>query len=775
MTVSRRNFLGGLSAISMASLAQTAVASPAALRRMLAAPPLSGGTQDYTKFVKVAIGTGGHGHNFPGASVPFGAVQLSPDTSVHGWDHCSGYHYSDASILGFSHTHLSGTGCIDLLDFLLMPATEDFHFDPKAEVDSAGSYRSKFSHDDEVASPGYYSVLLQGSGVKAELTATERVGIHKYTFPASEKSVFLLDLTHTGINDPDPGDKGPFSGPAQTTQWTSIKVIDDHTIVGGRCTDLWARNREIYFAMTFSKPIANIEIYSEGEKISSQEARSKSIRAVLHFKTHAGEIVYVKTGISGVSVEGAVANVKAEVPGWDFDGVRRSAHAAWKKELGRIQIASGDQKFMEIFYTGLYHMMLAPTLFDDVDGKYRGMDRKTHQLPAGEHNYSTFSLWDTYRALHPMYTLILGDRVPSLVNCLIRMSNESPAGVPVWPLQGGETGTMVGYHSAPVVAEAVAKGFPGIDAKAAYAPFRKRALEDNYRGLAAYRKYGFVPCDVQPESASKTLDYAYDDHAVAALAKAAGEHGDYEVLTKNSSNYRNLYDKESGFIRPRYTDGHWAAPFNPKGIKITKWRDYTEANAWQTTFCVQHDPAGLIEMLGGKEKFIAKLDSLFNQSSDLPPDMPPDVSGMVGQYAHGNEPCHHMAYLYNYAGVPHKTQARVRSLLETMYDNKPDGMAGNEDCGQMSAWFVISALGLYAVDPVSARYDIGTPLFDHATLTVGSGRTLTVKAERQSPKSQYVHGVTWNGKPHSGLQIDHAQLVQGGTLIFKLGDSPAGV
>jgi predicted alpha-1,2-mannosidase len=418
-------------------------------------------------------------------------------------------------------------------------------------------------------------------------------------------------------------------------------------------------------------------------------------------------------------------------------------------------------------------MMVAPTLFDDVDGRYRGMDGKVHTLAKGVHNYSTFSLWDTYRALHPMYTLILGERIPDLVNCLIRMAEQSPAGVPVWPLQGEETGTMVGYHSAPVVAEALVKGFQGIDAKAAYAPFRKRDFVDDYRGLAAYRKYGYVPCDVQEESASKTMDYAYDDHAVAAMAKAAGAEDDYKVLMQRAKSYRNLYDTESGFIRPRYTDGHWAGPFNPKSISVSKkWRDYTEANAWQTTFCVQHDPNGLIEMLGGKTAFVKKLDELFNQSSELGPDMPPDVSGMVGQYAHGNEPSHHIAYLYNYAGVPHKTQSRVRSLLETMYDNQPDGMAGNEDCGQMSAWFVISALGLYAVDPVSARYDFGTPLFDRVEMKVGRGSKLVIEAKRESPKSIYVRSVEWNGAVQKGLTVGHAELTGGGNLVFHLGDAP---
>jgi predicted alpha-1,2-mannosidase len=769
--VSRRSFLGGVSAASLACMVRDAFSLPPSFEPFLHASGPDAAA-DNIRYVKIAIGTGGHGHTYPGATVPFGAVQLGPDTGVRDWDHCSGYHYKDDAILGFSHTHLSGTGCIDLLDFLLMPASDDFRFDPKADVDSATSYRAHFSHADEVAVPGYYSVELQESKIKAELTATERVGVHKYTFPASQKSVFLLDLMHGGVKVPNAA-KHEVVPPA--VRWSSLKVVSNDTIVGSRCQDVWAMGREIYFCMKFSKPFTHVDAYSDGELVQSDEdeIRGTALRAVLQFATAENEVVYVKTGISGVSVEGAAENLKAEVPGWDFDGVRAAAHAAWVEALSRINIRSGDKKYLEVFYTGLYHMMVAPTLFDDVDGKYRGMDGKVHTLPSGMHNYSTFSLWDTYRALHPFYTLAFAERVPDFVNCLIRMANESPAGVPVWPLQGRETGCMVGYHSAPVVAEAIAKGFPNIDAKAAYVPFRKRALQDDYRGLAAYAKYGYVPCDVQEESASKTLDYCYDDRAVAAIAKAAGEHADHDALMERSEDFKHLFDKESGFIRPRYSDGHWAGPFDPTAISVTrKWRDYTEANAWQTTFCVQHKPKLLIELLGGNEAFVTKLDGLFSASSVMPPDMPPDVAGLVGQYAHGNEPCHHVAYLYNYAGAPHKTQKRVRSLMETMYDNQPDGMAGNEDCGQMSAWFVISALGLYAVDPVSTMYDIGTPLFDHVEIKLGGGRKLVVDAQRESPAAIYVHSVVLNGKPIEGLVISHAQLAQGGLLVFHVGDKP---
>jgi predicted alpha-1,2-mannosidase len=772
--VSRRNFLGSASAATVTCFVKESLALPATFHSLLDAPS-STKSNDNTKFVKIAIGTGGHGHTYPGATMPFGAVQLSPDTGIKDWDHCSGYHFADNSILGFSHTHLSGTGCIDMLDVLLMPATDDFKFDPKARPDSPTSYRSKFSHEDEEAVPGYYRVYLQNSHVKAELTATERVGIHRYTFPQSENARFLLDLAHAGDAGTDAAN--PDAPPTPSVRWSSLKIVGNDTIVGGRCTDIWAKGRQIYFCMKFSKAFESADVYCDGKLVvgAAGEQKGTSLRCVLKFKTSANEVVHVKTGISGVSVEGATANVAAEAPGWDFDGVRSAAHSAWRREMGRVQVTSEDQKYLEIFYTGLYHMMVAPTLFDDVDGKYRGMDGKVHTLPKGAHNYSTFSLWDTYRSLHPMYTLILAERVPDFVNCLIRMAEQSPEGVPVWPLQGSETGCMVGYHSAPVVAEALAKRFPGIDAKSAYAVFKKRAEIDDYRGLAAYRKLGYVPCDAQDESASKTLDYSYDDRAVAAIAKAAGEDEDAAMLMKRSHSFVNLYDTESGFIRPKFSDGHWATPFNPKSIKITKWRDYTEANAWQTTFCVQHDPALLIQTMGGNKPFVEKLDQLFNQSSELPPDMPPDVTGMVGQYAHGNEPSHHIAYLYNYAGAPHKTQARIRSLLETMYDNKPDGMAGNEDCGQMSAWFVTSSLGLYAVDPVSARYDFGTPLFDRVEIKVSENRTLTIEANRRSAKSIYVRSVEWNGLPIKGLTVEHAQLVKGGTLVFHLVDEPMSV
>ena len=711
--------------------------------------------------MKLAIGTGGHGHTFPGATMPFGMVQLSPDTLDEGWDWCSGYHYSDSSIMGFSHTHLSGTGASDMLDILLMPGTGPAKTLPGARENPGEGYRSRFSHEDEIAEVGYYSVLLRDYHIRAELTATERAGIHRYTFPKSDTSHFILDLHHRW-------------GGAEILS-SELKILGDDTIVGGRSVNGWAPGRQIYFAMKFSKPFLSSQIVSEEKLLdpSVKEASSKSLKCLVNYKTGEGEVILVKVGLSGVSAEGAAKNLEAEIPGWDFDNVRGDAYLAWKRELSRIQIKTSNQAQMEIFYTSLYHTKLAPTLFDDVDGQYRGMDGQVHRLPPGLHNYSTFSLWDTYRAAHPLFTIALKERVPDFVNCLIRMAQESPAGMPVWPLQGRETGCMTGYHSAPVIAEALAKGFQGIDFTKAYPPMRQRAMVDDYRGLNYYRRLGFIPCDKEEESVSKTMEYLYDDWAVAHVAQAVGATADAKLLLERSKNYRNLFDPKVGFIRPRMENGDWSEPFTPTEMGYSKkWRDYTESDPWETTFSIQHDPKGYIELFGGRQAFLDKLDALFTASSQLPADAPPDIAGMVGQYAHGNEPCHHMAYLYSYAGAPWKTQERIRSLLEMEYDNQPNGLAGNEDCGQMSAWYVLSALGFYAVDPVSANYVFGTPLFDHAEVDMGDGKRLIVEARRRSPEDKYIQSVTFNGKPYEKLWFRHADIVNGATIVFTMSSEP---
>lgn len=716
---------------------------------LLAAPP----SKDLTRLVNEFIGTGGHGHTHPDASVPFGAVALGPDTFNDGWDWCSGYHYSDSSIMGFSHTHLSGTGIGDMLDVLVMPGTGPVKTVPGTREHPEEGYRSRFSHEDEKAEPGYYSVLLKDYGIRAELTATERAGIHKYTFPQSDTSHFVVDLGHG-------------YGARSKVREAHLEVRGNDTIVGGRTVNGWARGRQIFFAMQFSKAWQKADIV---------EVAGKPWLAAIQYATKAGEVIYVKTAISGVSIDGAMANLQHEIPGWDFARVRQAAHEAWEKELARVQIEGGSDKQREIFYTALYHTMLAPSVFDDIDGQYRGMDGKVHHLPAGLHNYSTFSLWDTYRAAHPLYTLIEAARVPDLVTCLIRMAEESPKGMPVWPLQGVETGTMTGYHSASVIAEAMVKGFRGIDYNRGYQQMRKRALDEDFQGLGFFRKLGYIPSDRLAESATRTLEYSYDAWAVAQVAKELGNMEDYHTLMAQSQNFRNLFDKSVGFIRPKLENGEWAPGFDPTATGTTKkWRDFTESNSWQGTWAAQHDPAAYIDLLGSADAFVKKLDELFTVKPEIKGEVPADMTGLVGMYAHGNEPSHHVAYLYDYAGAPWKTQARVRDLLDHQYDNQPDGLSGNEDCGQMSAWYVISALGFYAVNPASGNYVFGTPLFDKATIEVGKKKKLVIAVKRDAPADMYIQSVAWNGKPYSRVWFSHRDVADGGTFTIRMGSKPSG-
>jgi predicted alpha-1,2-mannosidase len=548
----------------------------------------------------------------------------------------------------------------------------------------------------------------------------------------------------------------------------------------------WAEGRHLYFALEVSKTPTRIAFFYDDEELKTFTSPTpllsgRNLKCVLYFNTHADEQIFLKLAISAVNHENAALNLKTELPHWDFDRVHTEARAKWAAQLGKIEIATPSLDQKKTFYTALYHMSLAPTLFDDVNGQYRGLDQHIHTLPPGHHNYSTYSLWDTFRAAHPAYTLIEPTRTPDFVNTLIRMSAESPTGPPVWILQGVDTATMTGYHSASVIAEAVQKNIPGVDPHAAYAALSQRALKDSWRALDLYRAYGYIPADLEGESVSKAFEYCYDDWAVAHLAKKVAKPDIATMLLKRSTNYRNYFDKSTGFMRPKFADGTWAnssegkgpTPFNPIDIgHFKKWRDYTESNAWQTTFGTQHDPAGLITLFGGSPQFIAKLDELFTTSSTLPADAPIDIAGLVGQYAHGNEPSHHIAYLYVYAGAPHKTQSRVRSLMDTMYAPTIDGIAGNEDCGQMSAWYILSALGFYPVDPVSTVYILGSPLFDHAKVHLAGGKTLEIEVHRPNPTDPYIQAFTLNGVPQKKAWFRHADIAQGGKLTFTMSSAP---
>jgi predicted alpha-1,2-mannosidase len=756
--LTRRSFL------ERSALAAAATVLPSAA---FAAAPSS---DDPLQYVDPRIGTGGHGHCFPGAAVPFGAVQLSPDTWNNDWDWCSGYHISDTSIMGFSHTHLSGTGCGDLLDFLVMPSIGPVKLVPGPRSNPDQGYRSRFSHADEVVRPGYYSVPLLDTRILAELTATERVGLHRYTFPESSDAWIVVDLQH-GYE----GGGKPNVSSAELTQTAP------DTLAGGRITRAWGDGRHSFFSMQFSRRPDSIAFYNDDVEVPVAAITGTNLKAILHFKTHAQETILVKTGISGVSAASAANNVHAELPHWDFDAVRQQAQAKWAAQIGKIQVRSANKTHKRIFYTALYHLSLGPTLFDDADGSYRGADNVIHTLPSGHHNYTTFSLWDTYRAAHPTYTLIEPTRVPDFANSLIRMADQGPAGMPVWPLQGIETGTMTGYHSAAVIAEAVNKGFAGIDIELAYKCMMKRAMVDDYRGLNYYRKLHYIPCDLEDESVSKTFEYGYDDWSIAHVANKLGNTADAAMLVNRSFNYRNYFDPSTTFMRPKFADGHWAdstegkglVPFNPTFLGHLKdSRDYTESNAWQTTFASQHDVAGTIALFGGREPFLRKLDGLFTAPETLPANAPPDIAGMVGQYAHGNEPSHHIAYLYVYAGQPWKTQSRVRSLLETMYADQPDGLQGNEDVGQMSAWYVLSALGFYPVDPVSGNYILGSPLFEQATVDLGNGKQLKIDVTRSDPSHAYIRSFSLNGKRQTRAWFNHRDIAQGGTLDIKMGPTP---
>lgn len=761
--VSRREFL------QSAALSGLAVATTGNLNveALIESQENAANAKGLTQSVDVFIGTGGHGHCYPGATLPFGMVQLSPDTGVGDWDHCSGYHHDDTSIMGFSHTHLSGTGAADLLDILLMPGTGAIKSEPGSRETPSEGYRSRFSHKNERAEPGYYSVFLDDYKVLAELTTTARVGLHRYTFPEDVTSHFIVDLAHGTIDPP----KRMYCNILSA----EMQVVGNDTITGGRRVEEWAPGRYIYFAMKFSKPFASAELIADSKALgsSARETTGRFLKCVVKCPTAKNEVILVKVGISAVSVEGALKNLEAELPAWDFEGVRRAANAAWELELAKIKIETNREDHRKIFYTAFYHAMVAPTLFSDVDGKYRGMDLQLHQLPGTSKTFSTYSLWDTYRALHPLYTLVQTEKLPDLLTTLILMAEQSPAGVPVWPLQAVETGCMIGYHSAPVLAEAYMKKIPGVDYARAYPLWRKRAMVDDYRGLNYYRKMGFIPCDLEEEAVSKTLEYAYDDWAVAHLARAAGAEDDYKLLLARSRNYKNTFDSSDTFMRGRLADGKWAEPFDPRGMGHSKkWRDYTESNSWEATFLNQHDLYEYMKLFDGEKRFVNKLDGLFNASSELPPDAPPDIAGMVGQYAHGNEPSHHVAYLYAYAGEHYKTQARVRMLLETMHHNDPDGVAGNEDCGQMSAWYVMSALGFYAVDPVSGNYVFGGPLFDRAAIQLGNGKTLVIESVGNAPAKPYVQSVTWNGQAYTKSWFNHAQIAEGGKFVIEMGAQP---
>lgn len=707
-----------------------------------------------TEYVNPFIGTDFTGNTYPGAQAPFGMVQLSPDNGLPGWDRISGYFYPDSTIAGFSHTHLSGTGAGDLYDISFMPVTL-----PYKEADAPLGIHSLFSHDEETASAGYYQVRLKDYDINVELTATERCGIQRYTFPEADAAIFLnlrKAMNWDFTND------------------TRIEVVDSVTIQGYRFSDGWARDQHIYFRTRFSKPFASVQldtaaVIKDGKRIGS------SAIARFDFHTSAGEQILVTTAISGVSMEGAARNLAAEAPADDFDKYLAVTRKNWNEQLSKVEIKSNDIDEKVKFYTALYHSMLAPTIYSDVDGAYYGPDKQVHQAD-GWTNYSTFSLWDTYRAAHPLYTYIEPQRVNDMVKSFLAFSEQNGR-LPVWNFYGSETDMMIGYHAVPVIVDAYLKGIGDFDPKKALAACVATANIDEYRGIGLYKKYGYVPYDVTDHynsenwSLSKTLEYAYDDYCIARMAEKLGERQIADEFDKRSLNYKNVYNSQTTFMQPRNNKGAFIENFSPD--------DYTphicESNGWQYFWSVQQDVDGLISLVGGKERFAQKLDSMFTYNPSADEDLPIFSTGMIGQYAHGNEPSHHVIYLFNAIGQPWKTQKYAAEVMHELYKNTPAGLCGNEDCGQMSAWYVFSAMGFYPVDPISGKYEIGTPMYPEMKMHLANGKTFMILAPAVSKENIYIQSVKLDGKPYDKSYITHEQIMNGSIFEFEMGNKPGKV
>jgi len=740
-------------------------------------------SENLVKYVRPIIGTQRMGHVFPGATVPFGAVQLSPETDTVGYElngkynpdvykYCAGYQYDDKTIVGFSHTHFSGTGHSDLGDFLIMPTVGELKLNPGTADKPHSGYRSAFSHQDEVSEANYYKVKLADYNITTELTTSTRVGFHQYTFPKSDQAHIILDLISGIYNYPD------------KNVWTYVHVVNDTLITGYRQTSGWARTRVLYFAMTFSKPFyqygyrnySQREVYHGfwgkfNQNKNFPEIAGRQIRAFFDFKTEENEKIKIKLAISPVSMDNALTNMRAEIPGWDFDKVKRDGQQQWEKELHKIEIQSNSKDEKENFYTSIYHAMINPTIYMDVDGSYMGLDRTMHKAD-GFTNYTTFSLWDTHRALHPLFNIIEPDRNADMIRSMLAHYDQSPEHMlPIWSNSGNENWCMSGYHSVPVIADAIIKGNITFDTNKALDACVTTARHRSYEGIGEYMDKGYVPDEKSGVSVSNTLEYAYDDWCIAQIAKKLGRNDIYEEFIKRSQNYKNVYDPSIGFMRPKLANGTFRKSFDPL---TTINQGFIEGNAWNYTLYVPHDPEGLIKLMGGNARMVRYLDSLFTmtlpdkffaETEDITRD------GIIGNYVHGNEPSHHVAYLYNWTDKPWKTQERVRMILKKMYKPTPDGLGGNDDTGQMSAWYIFTTLGFYPVAPGSDHFSIGSPAINKATINLENGKTFTINVKNQGDKNVYVQKILLNGQPLSRLFITQSEIMNGGTLTFFMSRS----
>ena len=726
--------------------------------------------KEYTDSVNVFIGTGGHGHTFPGATLPHGMVQLSPDTRLLGWDACSGYYYDDTSIMGFTHTHLSGTGIGDYGDILFMPVVGEKPLIAGTAENPDEGYRSRFSHEQESARPGYYQVLLQDDSINVELTATLRAGLHRYTYPKTSDARLIVDMEPT-IH----GHQHPV---------TQIRVVNDSTIAGMKYTVGWAKHHYVYFYAVFSSPF-DYKLYSGTEYQSdSTSVTGNTAKAVMSFRNlPADGRVLAKVGISSVDEEGARLNVEAEIPNWDFEGVMKQANTVWNEALGKIDIETSDNDSRTVFYTSLYHAFIQPSLASDVDGRYRTMGHEIKQ-DASYTNYTVFSLWDTFRAAHPLYTIVTPEQNQAFIRSLLRKYDEGGI-LPKWELASNETGTMIGYHAVSVIADAMMKKQCDFDVKKALEACIRSSVYDttgvtpmmdrqilNGKLMPVSIKYknelGYIPCDKVGGSVSQGLEFAYNDWLIAQMMKEHNRKDLYDKYMELSRNYRNYFDPETKLMRGRLSDGSWITPFDPASVQRPS--NYVEGNAWQWAWFVPQDVEGLMELVGGQKYFEAHLDTLFTTSSELTgdPNAAADVTGMIGQYAHGNEPSHHIPYLYNYAGAPRKTQALVDHILRTLYHNDPNGLSGNEDVGQMSAWYALSAMGFYSFCPGRPVYEIGRPIFDKVTIHLSNGKDFVIQAKNNSVENKYIRSMKLNGEDLAEPRFSHFDLMKGGELIFEM-------
>ena len=711
---------------------------------------------EITKYVNPFIGTGAidgglSGNNYPGATSPFGMIQLSPDTSeAPNWGDASGYDYNRNTIFGFSHTRLSGTGASDLIDITLMPT-------------SSGRTSSAFTHDEEKARPGYYQVMLKDEGINAELTTTQRNGIHRYQYPAGKDAEIILDMDHSA-------DKGSWGRRIINSQ---IRILNDHAVEGYRIITGWAKLRKIYFYMEFSSPILTSTL-RDGGRVHENTAviNGTNLHGCFRFGQLNGKPLTCKVALSSVSMENARQNMEQEAPHWDFDRYVAAADADWEKQLGKIEV-KGTEVQKEIFYTALYHTMIQPNTMSDVNGEYMAADYTTRKVANNETHYTTFSLWDTFRASHPLYTLLEPERVTDFVKSMIRQY-EYYGYLPIWQLWGQDNYCMIGNHSIPVITDAILKGIPGIDMEKAYeAVYNSSVTSHPNSPFEVWEKYGFMPENIQTQSVSITLEQAFDDWCVAQLAAKLNKDSDYQRFHKRSEYYRNLFHPKTKFFQSKNDKGEWIEPFDPYQYGGNGGHPFTEGNAWQYFWYVPHNIQALMELTGGTKAFEQKLDTFFT-STYKSEQMNHNASGFVGQYAHGNEPSHHVAYLYNFAGQPWKTQKYVSHILNTLYNNTSSGYAGNDDCGQMSAWYVFSAMGFYPVNPADGRYIIGSPLLDECTLKLAGNKEFRIRTIRKSPEDIYIQSVTLNGKKHKDFFITHQDIMNGGTMVFKMGKKPSG-